>query len=229
MAGGIVRRPMYKDHTGREHNGLTFLHFVERDGDGKPVWKLRCHCGVEFTARANNVLTGGTSSCGCVRRRSAAETGRRCNTTHGACKTPEYQTWDSMKDRCLNSTVRQYRNYGGRGIKVCERWLGENGFRNFLADMGPRPSDKHSLDRINNDGDYEPGNCRWATWTEQSNNRCNNRRVTYQGREQSAAEWAREMGLPPRVVQGRLIRGWSVEDALTRPVANTGPRAQRSS
>ena len=123
-------------------------------------WVCKCDCGnrVELTDRV--ILGGKTKSCGCDHHWK----------THGQSDTVEYQTWRSMLKRCENPKYHNYRLYGGRGVKVCERW---HQFENFFADMGPRPSDKHSIDRINNDGNYEPGNCRWATWSEQ---RLNQRR-----------------------------------------------------
>lgn len=125
----------------------------------------------------------------------------------------EYRTWADMLSRCRNVNHRAYRDYGGRGITVDPRWLT---FPAFFADMGKRP-DGLTLDRINNDGPYTAGNCRWATRTEQSNNRRTGRRLTINGRTQTMAEWAREAGINYRTVKSRLnILGWSVEEALTR-------------
>lgn len=124
-----------------------------------------------------------------------------------------------MINRCRNARSPYYHLYGGRGIKVCERWKGKNGFLNFLQDMGRRPSPKHSIDRIDNNGNYEPGNCRWATRIEQNRNRRDNRLVTFNGQTKCIAEWCDETGLPEKSVRARLwLLGWSVEDALTTPI-----------
>lgn len=134
--------------------------------DAKSRYKnlYRCVCGGEFQAQPSDVRRGFVSSCGCWNVSKIKE--RR--TKHGFSGVnagSEYRTWKNIRQRCTNPNVKHYLNYGGRGIKMCPRWLGS--FENFYADMGPKPSPKLSIDRINNDGDYEPGNCRWATAKEQ--------------------------------------------------------------
>ena len=124
--------------------------------------------------------------------------------------TPEYSIWVAMRARCRGN----HRNYGARGITVCERW---NSFANFLADMGPRPSKDHSIDRINNDGNYEPGNCRWATHQQQMRNRGCNRYLTHNGETLMLVEWAERTGLLPHTILTRISRGWTIADALTSP------------
>ncbi len=127
-----------------------------------------------------------------------------------AGRSPEYQSWLCMRGRCYQLTNNRYHSHGGRGIVVCERW--KCSFKNFLADMGPKPSPKHQLDRIDNDGDYEPGNCRWVTPKEQSNNTRRNRYLS---------EWATKIGIERRTIAGRIdYCGWSVEAALTTPVSH---------
>jgi hypothetical protein len=120
-----------------------------------------------------------------------------------------------MRTRCTNPNVPNYKDYGGRGIAVCERW---RSFEAFLADMGPRPGLGYSIERINNDGDYEPGNCRWADRAQQSNNRRNNRLLTWNGETKTLAEWSRTTGLDYAALLARLNRGWSVERALSTPM-----------
>lgn len=127
----------------------------------------------------------------------------------------EYSIWMNMRARCNNPRNGSYDKYGGRGITVCERWQAD--FLNFLQDMGRRPSTDHSIDRIDNDGDYEPGNCRWATRKEQCRNRRSSRRIGFCGETKTMAEWAEETGLPTNVIFWRLQRGWTVERALTFP------------
>lgn len=145
----------------------------------------------------------------------------RKNGSHGhSCvgkRTTEYNTWLHMKDRCFNPNNNGYANYGGRGITICDRWLGETGFENFLSDMGHKPSPKHSIDRINNDGNYEPSNCRWATAATQVNNRSINVKFTFYGCERTLAEWSRISQIHPHTIDYRLSRGWSPKEAIWRP------------
>jgi hypothetical protein len=135
---------------------------------------------------------------------------------HGRHRTPEWTAWREMRARCLNPRHRAYSNYGGRGIGICERWRGS--FAAFLEDLGERPSPMHSLDRIDNDRGYEPGNCRWATKTVQSRNSRNARLVTFQGRTMCLAEAVELSGLRTTTVAQRLHKGWSVERALNTPL-----------
>lgn len=128
-----------------------------------------------------------------------------------------YGVWCMMRRRCSNPSSHNYKHYGARGIRVCERWM--NDFNAFIQDMGPRPAGQ-SLDRINNDGNYEPSNCRWATPTEQRNNRRTDNEVLieFNGKSQNQSAWEREYGLPRNVLRSRLVLGWTIERALTTPV-----------
>jgi hypothetical protein len=129
---------------------------------------------------------------------------------HGCSRTKEYISWQGMHARCKNSNNPGFKNYGGRGIKVCERW--ENSFLNFLQDMGPKPSKDHSLDRIDNNGNYEPSNCRWATQYEQGNNRRNNIFIEHNGKSRSVAEWSRILNLSPLFIKREVfIRNKTIE------------------
>jgi hypothetical protein len=137
---------------------------------------------------------------------------------HGCRNTVEYRAWVSMRNRCFNANDRDYQGWGGRGITVCSRW---DSFELFLQDMGPRPSPRHSIDRIDNDGHYEPGNCRWATIDAQNQNRRTTTFVEFNGERRSVSEWARVLGLPQSTLWNRLYdRGWSVERSLTQPRAS---------
>ena len=175
-------------------------------------WWVRCDCGTEKRVRRNNVVHGDTRSCGCQKRERS--------TRHGLSLAPEYRSWEAMMGRCHNPMDAHYSDYGGRGIRVCERW---HDVRNFIADMGEKPSQKHSIDRYpDNDGGYEPGNCRWATMKEQSNNRRRpkgRRLLTWHGKTQSLTRWAEEIGIKRECLAHRLNKGWSVEKALSRVVA----------
>lgn len=135
---------------------------------------------------------------------------------------PEYRAWEAMHARCYSDTCISYPHYGARGIKVCERW---QSFENFLDDMGPKPSRKHSLDRKDNDGDYTPENCRWATKVEQMNNRTNSRWLEHDGKRMTLAQWARELGITEAALESRLRKGWPLERALTATMHGTRPIA----
>ncbi len=131
-------------------------------------------------------------------------------------KTPEYRAWQDAKARCHNPKCPSYANYGARGIAMCARWL--HSFASFLADVGPRPSDRHSLDRIDNDGNYEPGNCRWSTATQQLRNTRRTLWTEYEGRAVTIAELSQRFGIVGNVISHRLRAGWSVEKSISTPV-----------
>ena len=178
-----------------------------------------CECGTYFVARCDSVVSGRIASCGCLQKETASIQGKR-NTKHGKRHLPEYYIWQSMTQRCSNPNIESYHCYGGRGIRVCGRWLESDGqgFLNFLSDMGERPSKDLSIDRHPNpDGNYEPGNCRWATDKEQCRNRRSNTLWTHNGKTQCIAAWAEEVGISQFILSKRLRRGWSVEKALQTP------------
>lgn len=164
-----------------------------------------CDCGKAVVVINSCLREGYTKSCGCYKR--------DVSVTHGLSKTPEYWMWVSMRDRCNRLKSKSYHNYGGRGIKVCNRW--DRSVKNFLADVGQRPSLKHTLDRINNDGDYEPKNVRWATWGEQSRNTRRNRRLVVNGVTKTMMDWSISAGLKFKTIQSRLRLGWSEKRAVT--------------
>jgi len=142
---------------------------------------------------------------------------------HGMSYTPEYRTWVGMKYRCLSEKCKLYPNYGGRGIKVCDRWMV---FENFFTDMGKRPSKLHSINRINNDGDYCPENCNWATDREQMNNRRNTRYLEYNGETLSIPEWSEKLGISQLAIRQRIMAGWGAEFALTIPADKRNMRKE---
>lgn len=217
MATGKSRGPYQTTQSliGKRFGKVTVISLGERSGS-KRVCHCRCDCGSSFTVTSNRL--GGE-------RRKLGGDGWGCpgcrfrgNVKHGKTKSREFNIWNLMIARCCNQNAHAYERYGGRGISVCDRWRGVDGFANFLADMGESPSLNHSIDRFpNRNGDYEPGNCRWATEVQQQNNRRNNRRLTHDGQTMTLAEWSRATGLGYRVIYDRLEAGWLLSDALTCP------------
>ena len=157
------------DLTGQRIGRLVVRHISGRR-NGKRLWLCQCDCGAMAIVQAGYLRQGDTKSCGCLQRELSAARLR----THSDIFSPEYRVWRAMKSRCFNQRAPAWKNYGGRGITVCERWLK---YEHFRADMGPRPAGT-SIDRINNDGNYEPGNCRWATRAQQNNNTRRSRRTS---------------------------------------------------
>lgn len=176
-------------------------HYVKK---GKAHWWCRCECGKTKYVEANKLISGKSTSCGCLR-----------NVTHGGSYEAAYSSWVEMKRRCLNPQARNFHNYGGRGITVCDRWQGENGYNNFIQDMGPRPEGT-SIDRINNDLGYFPANCRWATPEEQALNKRTNHRLTYNGESLTIKEWSDKLGIPITTIAKRITSGFPIEDVLSK-------------
>jgi hypothetical protein len=143
------------------------------------------------------------------------------NWKHGYADTPIYKVWQMMRDRCENPESSNYENYGGRGIKVCERW---QSFLTFLADMGERPSDAHSIEREDNDGNYEPGNCVWATRDQQNNNSRNCHTLTHDGMIDTLTGWAKRLGCKAALLINRVHKGWSTAEVLAPPFVMTRPK-----
>lgn len=186
---------------------LTLLeHEVRTSAGGKRCgwWLCRCECGTERWMREDSVKR--SVSCGCHRRSSR---------THGMSDTPEYVTWAHMVERCESVSCHAFSSYGGRGIAVCLRW--RNSFPAFFEDMGPRPSLNHSIERINNDGNYKPGNCIWASAMEQQRNRRVTHNITALGGTKCLADWAVHSGIPASTISDRLSRGWPADRAVSEP------------
>lgn len=211
-----------KIYPGRRFGKLTVIAECEApDSSGRKTksyekfYFCQCECGEATVGQITKLNTGEKRSCGCL----LGETTAQRNLTHGANargrRSKAYNTWAHVLQRCRNPKNVSYPDYGGRGIKVCDRWA--DSFENFLADMGEPPSPEHSIDRIDYNGNYEPGNCRWEVKIVQMNNKRSNRRITFGGRTQTLAEWAREKSLLPDTISNRIKAGWSVESAVNTP------------
>ena len=201
--------PRFIDLEGERFGRLVVGRYFGRGKDGISLWQCRCDCGLNRVVHSRNLRSGNTRSCGCLRRDLL--------TQHGVSGTKEYQAWVGMLHRCNNSSRAQYRNYGGRGIRVSARWVGVGGLANFLADMGKAPLGT-SLDREDNDGNYCPENCRWSLPVEQMRNRRCTVRITYRGKSLLLGEWAKRVGLKTSCLRGRLRGGWTAEETLETPL-----------
>ena len=186
---------------------------VERNGTNQrqeAVWLCLCDCG-----KIDDVVGWHLTT----KRRDSCYDCRNTNVTHGMAKTPIYNVWRSMIKRCNVPTHKSYGYYGGRGIEVCQRWMV---FENFYSDMGDKPAGM-SLDRIDNNGNYEPDNCRWATSKQQTRNKRSNRLLTLDGETKSLVEWSETLGLHPTTINKRIKAGWAIDVALT--TSNKRPRS----
>ena len=236
---GICRKAS-RIEIGQIFGALTVLREGDRSAHGHKQWVCACSCGNEKQYRKFLLVSGQVRSCGCKRsehysetfsekwargERRSAPTGWKlgppsedhkrkignATKTHGLSKTKIYTTWINMKWRCIKPTNKDYSRYGGRGIKISQDWLI---FENFLADMGLPPSQSHTIDRINNDGNYEKSNCRWATKEEQANNRRSSKIVSFEGVDMSVSNVARLCGIPSKSLQYRLRKGNTILEAI---------------
>lgn len=202
--------------SGDVYGRLTVIREVDAKYSGghrQRCVECRCECGVVKEYRLYTLRNGNTKSCGCLAQENYGANLR----THGLSDRAEYRIWQGMLSRCNSSDSQAYRNYGGRGIAVCERW--SSSFESFFGDMGPRPSDKHSIDRIDNDGNYEPGNCRWATQKEQARNTRRNYLIEHNGETRCVSDWAEYYGFSPGILYTRLVKlGWTFDKAVSWPV-----------
>lgn len=183
---------------------------IEPSGRSKVYWLCRCECNIEKEIEASSLKKGKSNSCGCIGK----EIMKNLNLSHGMYKSSEYKSWQKMKERCLNPNIERYPQYGGRGIKVCNRWL--NSFENFYEDMGDRPSKDHSLDRKDVNGDYTPDNCRWITNQEQHYNKTNTLYVEYNGNKKSLSEMCKMYNLNYKSTWKKYNKGTTFEEILTK-------------
>lgn len=208
----MINKPPIKksvDITGQKFGRLTAVKLASRNKHNKECWLFKCDCGKEKTIEKSMVRTGHSKSCGCL----ALEIRKIVATTHGKNNTREHRIWLGIKKRCLNKKHTTYQNYGARGIKICDRWL--NSFENFLLDMGNCPSNTHSIDRIDNNGNYEPNNCRWATRKEQNNNNRRNRLFQYEGSQYTLSQLCEKLNVKYHLIYDRLyVLNWTLEEAI---------------
>jgi len=199
----------FKDLTGKKFGRLTATKIVGKSKSGNFNWLCKCDCGNIKEVIGSGLKNGHTKSCGCLRRLLSSKR----NSTHGMSNNLEYKNWAKMKSRCLNKNIQGYKNWGGRGITVCDRWL--NSFENFFEDMGKRPIGM-SIDRIDNNGNYCKENCRWATRKEQMRNMRINKMLTYKGETKCLAEWSEKLDINYHTLSSRIRYGWSVDKILSQ-------------
>ena len=213
---------MRKDLAGLRFTNLTAIVRVEGCRKGK--WICRCDCGVEKKVADWFLIHGKTRSCGCL----VVSTNRRLRLRHGHASnghSPEYQAWNHARNRCYNPNDPRYPMYGGRGITMCERWL--DSFDNFLSDMGVKPDSKLTLDRKDNDGNYDPQNCRWATRKAQASNTTRNHLLTVEGKTKTISEWSAESGLKTGTIWARVCRhNWDHKKAVMHQPINPSDKSK---
>jgi len=203
------------DLNGQKFGRLTIIQKVGSNKRGNALWLCKCECGneKEIIIRSIDLRNNRTQSCGCLQIERSTKHGRYIETV----ESQTYNSWHNMIQRCINSNSRNYHYYGGRGIKVCKRWMK---FENFLEDMGEVP-EGYQIDRIDNDGNYCKENCQWVTPKQNSRNKRNNHLITYKEKTQCVSAWAEELDINSMTIVVRLRRGWSIEKALTAPVKKT--------
>lgn len=200
------------DLTGKRSGRLTAIRIVGLDKRGLRLWECQCDCGQLCIVKAPYFNSGRKRSCGCLER----EHNHYSNRTHGMTGTRIWTIWSGIKNRCAKTNGKDYHNYKERGITVCEEWQRFEPFYEWAMQNGY--DDHLTIERIDGSKGYSPENCKWATWTEQARNRRNNTSVTINGETHLLIEWAEITGIPYGTINCRINRGWSKEDAVTRPV-----------
>ena len=212
---------LYKVRKGKRFGRLRVLTVTSRIWDGgntRRVCDCVCDCGCKVSVPLGHLRSGNTRSCGCLYKDYV-----EARSSKAYCKTLTFKSWQAAKTRCYNPNTKDYANYGGRGIRMCKRW--RDSFLYFLEDMGQRPSKKHSLDRIDSNGNYESKNCRWATAREQRLNTSAVHLVTYNGITKCITDWSRDLGGCPQLVIARIKRGWTPEAAVSTPIERHDEKA----
>lgn len=209
--------PNLIDLSGKRFGRLTVLSKELPSIVRSVRWVCRCDCGIELSVLSQSLRRGQTRSCGCLHREQLGS----IKMTHGMSYSFEYRVWTGMRSRCLNPRTQRYKDYGGRGITICDRWA--DSFENFFSDMGAAPGTKYSIDRIDNNAGYSPGNCRWATNAQQSRNQSRNRNLTCFGETRCLKDWSDKTGILVATIRKRLSLGWSINKALSTPAGTSKP------
>ncbi|WP_195245019.1 hypothetical protein [Clostridium celatum] len=205
------------DRIGQVYGKLTITGLIYNEKAKRNYALCKCECGNEKVVSISNLIKGATTSCGCYRNQRIKETCEK----HGMYKTRLNKEYRGLKQRCYNSKNSRYKYYGGKNIKICDEWLGKDGFINFMNwSLENGYNDELTLDRIDVDSDYSPDNCRWVTMRIQCNNRTTSHFETFNGETKTVAEWADKVGIKASIIYKRLKRGWSIEKALTTPPMN---------
>lgn len=204
--------PKFIDLAGQTFNRLTVLKRAKNDKRKRTLWKCKCICGETVIIRGTHLISGATKSCGCLKNEKI----KVLNLTHGMTKTPEYRCWRHIMIRCYNPSCATFKDYGGRGITVCDEW--RHDFMAFYDHVGNRPSQQHSIDRIRNNGNYEPDNTRWTLPVTQANNRKSNHLITLYGWTLTISNWSRFVGLKQETIRYRIKHGWPLSKAIFQPV-----------
>ena len=201
---------------GKRFGRLVVIGRVENDKYNKIRYLCKCDCGEEKTILRNSLVSKRTVSCGCLQKERA----KSVNAKHNHTRSPIYSVWQNMIQRCNNYRNKQYKDYDKRKIKVCYRWSNKNtnGFENFLKDMGYPPTNKHQIDRIDNNKGYYKENCRWVLPKINCRNKRNNHTLKYNNKEQCITDWSETTGINKKTIKSRIERGWSPEKTLTTPV-----------
>jgi hypothetical protein len=208
---------------GNKYGKLTAISYQGNDKHGKAVWLCRCECGNEKFFVGCDLRSNKIASCGCLQKELASEYCRKNKSKHKMCDTRIYSIWVHLKERCISKKSDNFKNYGGRGITICDKWLD---FEGFYEDMG-RSYEEHikifgenntSIDRIDNNKSYMKDNCKWSTLIEQSNNKRNNKHILYNGETMTLAEASRKFKINYDALLKRLKKGWSAEKALLTPI-----------
>lgn len=205
-----------EDYIGSKYGKLTIVSYDTKKGNSHYV-NCKCDCGNTKSIRLLRLKSGETKSCGCIRK-ELFKKNKKDKTTHGQTGTRLYNIYRSMKSRCyIKKNNKNYHSYGGRGIKICDEWLNDfESFYNWSYANGY--NDDLTIDRIDNNGNYEPNNCRWITEAEQHNNTSRNINITYNGETKTLKQWSESVGINYHTLKKRYKMGWSIEDMLTKPV-----------
>jgi hypothetical protein len=216
------RRMSVVDRVGERHGRLVVTsraeNKIEPSGAVRAQWECVCDCGNKLVTSGQSLGRGSTKSCGCITKEM-----RKDDATHGKSRSEEYRIWSNMKQRCTNPKSTHFASYGGRGITLCPAW---HLFENFHRDVGDRPKDA-TLERVDNEKGYEPGNVIWASRLVQASNRRTNTLITFNGETRTLTGWGHYTGFGKSVIIGRLDHGWTVDRALTEPLQNTGKRRRK--